>query len=217
MGRHKKEQMDAKERAVEEKLAILRYIRKQQDEEKARIRRAKEEGALEATLDAIRTCKELRDMALTRKYKSVMLRGLESQMGQPFGFMFSTDLKLIIAKQLGDTAVDAPSADVPEENTLMRAEWDDFDTWLTETTHGLEPKQCCWTCNFCRLTDGMLLYLYQLIVELDDRRAQKQTTEAVYNLLLRTRNMVQWHVREECMDLLEPGYCGTCEMLSHCV
>lgn len=69
----------------------------------------------------------------------------------------------------------------------------------------------CFQCVQCECLDEQLYALYKLTYLLDEDSNTPYTMTGVYNLLLRTRNLLFFHIREECRDLLVPSFCPACQ------
>lgn len=69
----------------------------------------------------------------------------------------------------------------------------------------------CFDCETCARMDQLLYQLYVLAYSMSKEQHHPDTMQGVYNIMLRSRNMLLFHLQQECRDLIWPSFCGTCE------
>lgn len=78
-------------------------------------------------------------------------------------------------------------------------------------TQMLVEPTLCFQCTQCECLDEQLYAIYKQVYLLSEDYNTPYTISGVYNLLLRTRNLIQYHIREECRDVLVPTFCEDCQ------
>lgn len=70
----------------------------------------------------------------------------------------------------------------------------------------------CFQCKVCECLDDQLYAMYKMVHNMHQSRTHPEIVTSTYNILLRTRNLLLYHLKVDCRDMIMPSFCKYCQM-----